>query len=61
MKIRDQIHAVGGPAAYARLTDVPFRTAQNWHREGEPDGRTPPKWLHSIMHDALRYRHHLPK
>ena len=56
MTIRDQIKREGGPAAFARLTDIPYRTVQSWWREGHADGRTPPAWLAPILEDALRWR-----
>lgn len=56
MKIRDEITREGGPAAFARLTGIPYRTVQAWWRESHADGRKPPAWLAAILRDALRWR-----
>jgi len=56
MTIRDQIQREGGPAAFARLTGIPYRTVQAWWRQGHADGRTPPAWLAPLVRDALRWR-----
>ena len=56
MNIKQQIKREGGPAAFARLAGIPYRTVQAWWRAGHPDGRTPPAWLAPILRDALRLR-----
>ena len=64
MIMQDIIVREGGPAAFARLTGIPYRTVQAWTRAGQPDGRHPPLWLAPIIKDAIAHRkeqHHTPR
>jgi len=56
MTLPQLIRHHGGPAKFARLTGIPYRTVQSWARQDKADGRTPAEWMASIIEDAIKYR-----